>query len=84
MLDITILTTMLVKFEDGRESLVHYDPTSKKLFSSDNLTDEEIFSIRQEFQRSYMTVEQVENQSIMDTSFYEDSLNYYINQDHKL
>jgi hypothetical protein len=84
MLDITILTTMLVKFESGKECLVHYDPSSKKVFSQDNLTTEEIFLLRQEFQKSFSTVEHVESPSIMDTSFYEDSLNYYINQDHKL
>lgn len=81
MLDITPLITMLVKFDDSRECLVHYDPNSMRVFSNEKLTDEEIFLIREKYKDSYSTLYEVESQEVINSQFFDDMVDYYTNQD---
>jgi hypothetical protein len=80
MLEIKLLTTLLVKLENGLEKIAHFDPETKKVYCDSDLTNEEIFQIRNIFAESFIPTEIEDPVETLDFSHFEDMTDYYINQ----
>ena len=61
MVEITILTTILAKFEDGTKKLVHYDPVEKQIYAQDAISDEQADAIKSLFSEQFGIVTESED-----------------------
>lgn len=79
MVEITILTTILAKFDDGSKKLVHLDPIEGQIYSQENLTEEQSASIKKAFAESYNNPMPDDNQPDLDVD-YKEMLKPYTDQ----